>query len=63
MKIYNQTTKVTSKFNEEMFIEGLNKQLGSEIFKHLIQNEKDGIEITVTMNVVEMPDMVEKIKK
>ena len=51
MKIYNQTTEITSNFNEELFIKSLRSQLSDKIFKDLIQNENEAITIHITMEL------------
>ena len=49
--VFNQETEVDSKFNEELFIEGLKSQLGSIIFKELINEEKEGLIIKLIIEV------------
>lgn len=52
-RIYEQSRVITSPFNEKIFLKGLKSELASKIFKELINEEKHGIKITVTMDVIE----------
>ena len=64
-KVLNQTIDITSEFNKEMFIEAIRAQLGSKIFTELVQNENDGLRITVSLEVLkeEREKEVAKIKE
>lgn len=51
MKIYDQTTEISSEFNRKLFITSLNEQLSDKIFEELIKQEKDKIVINITMEI------------
>ena len=50
-QILKQIYEVTNSFDEEQFITALKSQLGSAIFKHLINEEKESVTITITFDV------------
>jgi hypothetical protein len=51
--ILKQEYKITNQFDEQMAIESLKSQLSSAIFKELINNEKQSITLTFTLDVIE----------
>ncbi len=51
MNILNNKVLITSDFDFEMFLSSLKSQLSSEIFTQLIQQEKDGIELQILMEI------------
>ena len=53
MKILKQEYTVTNPFDEKMAIEALTKQLSSTIFKELINNEKAGIKLTFSLEILD----------
>lgn len=52
-RVYNQKRIIDSNFNNELFLVGLKSELGDVIFKELINDEKFGVKITITMDVLE----------
>jgi hypothetical protein len=56
-RIYDNTRTITSPFNERVFMDGLRGELSSAIFKELINGEKYGIKVRITMDVIkEQPE-------
>lgn len=53
MRILKQEYTITNPFDEEMAITALTKQLSSTIFTELIQNEKDAVKLTFTLEIIE----------
>jgi len=53
MTILKQEYIVTNPFDEKMAIEALEKQLSSTIFKELINNEKEAVKVTFSIEILE----------
>lgn len=53
MKILKQEYTVSNSFDEKMAIEALTKQLSSTIFSELINNEKAGIKLTFSLEILD----------
>lgn len=52
-EIFNQETMVASPVSENLFVDTIRAALSSEIFKELINKEKEAIKVTVIMEVIE----------
>lgn len=52
-QILKQEYKITNPFDEKMALEALRSQLSSVVFKELINNEKEAITLTFTLDVTE----------
>jgi hypothetical protein len=53
--LLKQEYEITSSFNEQMAIESLKEQLGSLIFSKLINEEKYGLKLTFTVELLPEP--------
>ena len=53
MRIFRQEYLITSPFDEKMAFEGLRSQLSSRIFWELVNEEKGGIKLVFTLEVLE----------
>lgn len=51
---------ITNPFNEKMMIAAFHAELSSAIFKELIQSEKDGLKVTLTIEDVIDPAETDK---
>lgn len=58
--IYNTKSLITSDFNQDLFLDWLKKNIQTVAFDECIQKEKYGIEITVTMRIIENEEEVTK---
>ena len=54
-ELLKQTYEVTSPFNEQMAIKSLQEQLSSLIFEKLINEEKYGLKLTFTVELLSEP--------
>lgn len=52
-RIFEQVNIVTNPFNEKMMLESFKSQLSSTIFKEVINDEKYGLKVTFTVDVIE----------
>ena len=52
-EILKQEYRITNPFNVEMAIKALQSQLSDTVFKELINNEKEEIKLTFTIEVIE----------